>query len=295
MSRGPDDPVTRAPAPLARRAAGPRRRSSRRLHRRRLPAPSSSSLRRHHPGLLPGVAAGVHPQPGRDRLVARRSRSCPRVVAVVARLRRARGVHRPASSSWRRRARDHRSATSSAPSRSSATTCRPSSRRGRTGSTISASARSTSWPRRTASSTISTTTPASWSGPLQQLAVASLGALGNLLIVADPLALHGRRPRRDPVLPVPAGPAGLRRRRPGCSRRSVARSFGGFLRGQAIMGVVYGAIAAVTSVVLGLPYLAVRRAASGVLMAIPFFGPFVSWAPPVIVALLVKPEAASRP
>ena len=26
-------------------------------------------------------------------------------------------------------------------------------------------------------------------------------------------------------------------------------------------------------------------------MAIPFFGPFVAWAPPVLVALLSKPEA----
>ena len=63
--------------------------------------------------------------------------------------------------------------------------------------------------------------------------------------------------------------------------RSVARSFGGFLRGQAILGVVYAAVAAVTSVVLGLHYVASRRAAAGVLMAIPFFGPFVAWAPPV--------------
>src|SRR5262249_33069006 len=30
----------------------------------------------------------------------------------------------------------------------------------------------------------------------------------------------------------------------------------------------------------------ITSAASGVLMAIPFFGPFVAWAPPVIVALL---------
>ena len=38
-----------------------------------------------------------------------------------------------------------------------------------------------------------------------------------------------------------------------------------------------------------------RRAAAGVLMAIPFFGPFVAWAPPVIVALLRPSEHGSRP
>jgi predicted PurR-regulated permease PerM len=30
---------------------------------------------------------------------------------------------------------------------------------------------------------------------------------------------------------------------------------------------------------------------AGVLMAIPFFGPFLAWAPPVLVALVTKPEA----
>ena len=33
--------------------------------------------------------------------------------------------------------------------------------------------------------------------------------------------------------------------------------------------------------------MGVTAAASGVLMAIPFFGPFVAWAPPVIVSILI--------
>jgi predicted PurR-regulated permease PerM len=128
-------------------------------------------------------------------------------------------------------------------------------------------------------------------GPVQQLAVASLGALGNLLIVLI-LSLY-MVVDRDAILSflfrvVP--PSGKEEAR--LLERSVARSFGGFLRGQAILGVVYAAVAAVTSAVLGLPYLAVSTAAAGVLMAIPFFGPFVAWAPPVIVALLVPGEHA---
>src|SRR6266550_6319638 len=128
-------------------------------------------------------------------------------------------------------------------------------------------------------------------GPVQQLAVASLGALGNLLIVLI-LSLY-MVVDRDAILSflfrvVP--PSGKQEAR--LLERSVARSFGGFLRGQAILGVVYAAVAAVTSAVLGLPYLAVSTAAAGVLMAIPFFGPFVAWAPPVIVALLVPGEHA---
>ena len=128
-------------------------------------------------------------------------------------------------------------------------------------------------------------------GPVQQLAVASLGALGNLLIVLI-LSLY-MVVDRDAILSflfrlVP--PSGKEEAR--LLERSVARSFGGFLRGQAILGVVYAAVAALTSSVLGLPYLAVSTAAAGVLMAIPFFGPFVAWAPPVIVALLVPGDHA---
>jgi predicted PurR-regulated permease PerM len=128
-------------------------------------------------------------------------------------------------------------------------------------------------------------------GPVQQLAVASLGALGNLLIVLI-LSLY-MVVDRDQILSfffrvVPPNWKEEAR----LLETSVARSFGGFLRGQAILGVVYAAVAAITSAVLGLPYLAVTTAAAGVLMAIPFFGPFVAWAPPVIVALLVPGDHA---
>jgi predicted PurR-regulated permease PerM len=128
-------------------------------------------------------------------------------------------------------------------------------------------------------------------GPVQALAVASLGAVANLLIVLI-LSLY-MVVDRDAILSflfrvVP--PSGKEEAR--LLETSVARSFGGFLRGQAILGVVYAAVAAVTSAVLGLPYLAVSTAASGVLMAIPFFGPFVAWAPPVVVALLVPGDRA---
>lgn len=127
-------------------------------------------------------------------------------------------------------------------------------------------------------------------GPVQQLAVASLGALGSLLLVLI-LSLY-MVVDRDQVLSflfrlVP--PAYKDEAR--LLETSVGRSFGGFLRGQAVMGVIYGAIAAVTSLVLGLDYMPVTASAAGVLQAIPFFGPFVSWAPPVLVAVLLRPDA----
>jgi hypothetical protein len=73
--------------------------------------------------------------------------------------------------------------------------------------------------------------------------------------------------------------------------QSVSRSFGGFLRGQATMGLIYGFISMLASLVLGLPYMPVTAVTSGVLQAIPFFGPFISWLPPVAVAIFFEPQA----
>jgi predicted PurR-regulated permease PerM len=72
---------------------------------------------------------------------------------------------------------------------------------------------------------------------------------------------------------------------------STARSFGGFLRGQALMGIIYFFIALGTHLGLGLELTALSSVTAGVLMAIPFFGPFLAWAPPVMVAIFTKPDA----
>jgi predicted PurR-regulated permease PerM len=127
-------------------------------------------------------------------------------------------------------------------------------------------------------------------GPLQQVAVASLGAVGNLLFILI-LSLYAVIDRERIVAflfrIVPPGFKDEAR----LLETSVARSFGGFLRGQAVMGLVYGLVAVLTSAAMNLPFLAVTSALAGFLMAIPFFGPFVAWAPPVLVALLVSPDA----
>jgi predicted PurR-regulated permease PerM len=126
--------------------------------------------------------------------------------------------------------------------------------------------------------------------PLQSIAVASVGAIGTMLIVFI-LSIYMVIDRDDImaflfrlVPPRYAEEARL-------LQTSVARSFGGFLRGQAAMGLVYFAVALLTHLVLGLELSALSSAAAGILMAIPFFGPFFAWAPPVLVALVTKPEA----
>jgi predicted PurR-regulated permease PerM len=126
--------------------------------------------------------------------------------------------------------------------------------------------------------------------PMQQLAFASIGLLGSLLILVM-LSLYIAIDR-GAILAflfrlVPPNYLGEAR----LLQSAVGRSFGGFLRGQVVMGLVYGAVAAVANIILGLPYGAATSAASGVLHMIPFFGPFVSWMPPVAVALLLQPES----
>jgi predicted PurR-regulated permease PerM len=126
--------------------------------------------------------------------------------------------------------------------------------------------------------------------PLQQIAVASLGAIGTMLIVFF-LSIY-MVVDRDQIIsflfrlvpPAYAEEAAL-------LQSSVSRSFGGFLRGQALMGVVYFLVAMVTNLALGLPLAALTSVSAGILQAIPFFGPFLSWAPPVVVALVLQPEA----
>jgi predicted PurR-regulated permease PerM len=127
--------------------------------------------------------------------------------------------------------------------------------------------------------------------PLGDIAVASLGVFGNLLFVfflSLYMAVDRDRIARFLFRIVPPAYSDEAR----LLEHSVSRSFGGFLRGQALMGLMYGAISLVASTILGLPYTPVTATASGVLQAIPFFGPFISWVPPVAVALFFKPDAA---
>lgn len=127
-------------------------------------------------------------------------------------------------------------------------------------------------------------------GPLQQLALASVGLVGNLLILVMLsvfMSIDSDKIVRFVYRIVPPAYAEDTR----ILQAAVARSFAGFLRGQVILGLTFGLIAAATSFVLGLDYLPVTSVAAGALQAIPFFGPFVSWAPPVLVALLLRPDA----
>ena len=127
-------------------------------------------------------------------------------------------------------------------------------------------------------------------GPLQEVALASLGTIGNLLfmvflslfIVIDKDRLLGFINQITP----PRFAEEMR-----LFQTSVASSFGGFIRGQAVQGVIYGAIAAAGSIGLGIEFVPLTTALVAIFQMIPFFGPFISWAPPVVAAILTQPDA----
>ena len=127
--------------------------------------------------------------------------------------------------------------------------------------------------------------------PLGDVAIASLGIFGNVLFVfflSLYMAVDRERIVRFLFRLVPPAyddEAHL-------LEHSVSKSFGGFLRGQASLGVLYAIVSMAASLLLGVPYMPVTAASSGSLQAIPFFGPFISWAPPVLVAVFFKPDAA---
>lgn len=101
------------------------------------------------------------------------------------------------------------------------------------------------------------------------------------LVLSFYLAVDGPR-LRDQVmnhLPLSARPKALR------LERSVRRVFGGYLRGQLILGLVLGVVAGVGAALLGLPYPVVIGVLAGVFELVPMFGSLLGAVPAIIVAL----------
>ena len=94
--------------------------------------------------------------------------------------------------------------------------------------------------------------------PLQALAVASLGAIGNLLLVVV-LSLY-MVADRDRLQAFTFGliPTSYRAEA-AILEEAVSRSFGGFIRGQVITGIAFGAISLLASLVFGLDFAAVAE------------------------------------
>src|SRR5205814_2718711 len=74
-------------------------------------------------------------------------------------------------------------------------------------------------------------------------------------------------------------------------RQSADRSFGGFIRGSLILGLIYGVATLLILVPLGVPFAGVLAVLSGLTMIIPFFGPIIAEIPALAVTLLCVPDA----
>jgi predicted PurR-regulated permease PerM len=73
-------------------------------------------------------------------------------------------------------------------------------------------------------------------------------------------------------------------------RQSADRSFGGFIRGSLILGVIYAIATLMILVPLGVPYAGVLALVSGLTMIIPFFGPIIAMVPVIAVTFVGAPE-----
>ena len=134
---------------------------------------------------------------------------------------------------------------------------------------------------------------------------ATAGAFFNLtlvLIIAFLMLIDGDQLWRRFVLGLPAD----RRREAELFRESADRSFGGFLRGSLVLGVIYGVATLVYLVIFGVPFAGVLSVVSGLTVIIPFFGPIIAMIPvlgvtavaagdrliPVFIATIVLQQVA---
>jgi predicted PurR-regulated permease PerM len=73
--------------------------------------------------------------------------------------------------------------------------------------------------------------------------------------------------------------------------RAIAVSFGGFVRGRLLIGVIFGLIIWVTAFLLGIPMGALIAVIAGVIIFIPWIGPLFAWAVLPAFALVLAPDA----
>jgi predicted PurR-regulated permease PerM len=72
---------------------------------------------------------------------------------------------------------------------------------------------------------------------------------------------------------------------------AVARSFGGFIRGQFGLAALYGLLVSVIALVFGIPFVPIVGVATLLLQTIPWFGQLVSWIPLVATTMMFRPDA----
>ena len=67
-------------------------------------------------------------------------------------------------------------------------------------------------------------------------------------------------------------------------------SFGGYIRGQFGLAILYGLFVSVIALVFGVPFLPFIGVTTALIQSIPFFGQLVSWMPLVLVTFVFTPD-----
>jgi predicted PurR-regulated permease PerM len=72
--------------------------------------------------------------------------------------------------------------------------------------------------------------------------------------------------------------------------RAIAVSFGGFVRGRGLIGVIYGIVILLAAFWLGIPFAPLIAVVAGLIVFIPWIGPLIGWAVLPAFAVVLAPE-----
>ena len=71
--------------------------------------------------------------------------------------------------------------------------------------------------------------------------------------------------------------------------RAIALSFGGFIRGRGLIGLIFGGLISIAALLLGIPLAPLIAVIAGLIQFIPFIGPLLGWAVLPAFALVLAP------
>jgi predicted PurR-regulated permease PerM len=75
--------------------------------------------------------------------------------------------------------------------------------------------------------------------------------------------------------------------------RAIALSFGGFIRGRGLIGLIFGTLIAIAAVLIGVPFAPLIAVIAGLIQFIPFIGPLFGWTVLPAFALVVAPTVVT--
>jgi predicted PurR-regulated permease PerM len=74
--------------------------------------------------------------------------------------------------------------------------------------------------------------------------------------------------------------------------RAIALSFGGFIRGRGLIGLIFGVLISIAAVLLDVPFAPLIAVIAGLIQFIPFIGPLLGWTVLPAFAVVLAPDVA---